>query len=265
MARPPSGTPPADPPRRATRPAPAHAPKTRSHVGKIAGALIATAAASGVGTGLNVAGHHPAPPPPPAQAGAACGGTERWNVKVANDPDATTIDANPKAASIVQMNALTPGPVDAGGRMGVEKAQYTVRGYLSFFKHEADGDYHVVITDDTGVFSTGKTAPNGHSMVVELPDPSCFAGKSGAGPTTSRLGQAIAEARAAFESQASHINGAGIPPKTIPVTVTGVAFFDFDHGQTGRASPHPGVDGQGKVIELHPVTAISFDKLGEPD
>jgi hypothetical protein len=259
MVRPPSANPARPPPRRRRPATPAPgARKPRSNVGKVAGALIAAAAATGVGTGLNVAGHHPAPPPV-AVAGAACGGTERWNVKVANDPDAGAISPNPRAATVGEMNALLPGPLDAGGRMEAEKAEYTVRGYLSFFKHEADGDYHVVITDETGVFSKGKTAPNGHSMVVEFPDVDCLSGKSGKGPTTSPFAAAMGEARAVFEAQAAHLSGAKVPPKSVPVTVTGVGFFDFDHGQVGRGVPHPGVDGQAKVIELHPVTAITFD------
>jgi len=32
-----------------------------------------------------------------------------------------------------------------------------------------------------------------------------------------------------------------------------------------RYPRYPGVDGQQKVIELHPVTAITFDNLGEVD
>nr|MEA2797731.1 hypothetical protein [Phenylobacterium sp.] len=260
MVRPPPGQP---PPRTPRRRAPAPRPeRRRSQAGRIAAAALAVAAATGVGSGLNLSGHHP---PTLTAAGPSCGGVERWNVKVANDPDAAAIDPNPRAATIGEMNALLPGPVDQGGRMQVEKAQYTVKGYLSFFKHEADGDYHVVLTDETGVYSKGKAAPNGHSMVVEFPDLDCLSGKAGQGAKTSQLAPAMGEALAVFESRAAHLHGSSIPPKSIAVTVTGVGFFDFDHGQVGRAVPHPGVDGQQKVIELHPVTAISFDNLGEID
>ena len=102
-------------------------------------------------------------------------------------------------------------------------------------------------------------------MVVEFHDLDFLSGKSGQGAKTSRLAPAMGEALAVFENQAAHLHGANIPPKLIAVTVTGVGFFDFDHGQVGRAVPHPGVDGQQKVIELHPVTAITFDNLGEVD
>jgi hypothetical protein len=239
-------------------PSPAPSARRRSHAGRILAAAIGVASAIGVGHGLVT-------PKSPAAAGPACGGTERWNVKVANDPDSSAIDLNPSSAEIAALNQISPGPVDQGGRMAIEKKVFTVKGFLAYFKDEADGDYHVVLTDQSGQFTRGKTPPSGHSMVVEFPDPNCFSGKSGAGSSTSRLGQAIAEARAEFEDKTNGMDGTSIKPASIPVTVTGVAFFDFDHGQTGRSTPHTGVDGQGKVIELHPVTAISFDNLAEPD
>src|SRR4051794_41158967 len=100
MARPPAKPPPT--PRR-----PAPAPR-RSRAGGLAGAVIAVAAAGGVGTGLNLAGQHPAPS---VVAAAACGGTERWNVKVATDPDSAALDPNPTAMTVGQMNAMLPGPL----------------------------------------------------------------------------------------------------------------------------------------------------------
>lgn len=224
----------------------------KSTAGRIAGALIGVASAAGVFTGL----YEPVP-----KTAVTCGGTERWNVKVANDPDATggKVNLNPSGTpNIAALNAILPGPLDAGGRMAVEEKEYTVTGYLSYFKHEDDGDYHVVITDTAGDFARGsKVQPNGRSMVVEFPDANCFMGKSGLGPSTSALGQTIADARASFEQHTSGLTGTAIkaPQK---VVVTGVGFFDFDHGQTGRAMPHPGVDGQAKVFELHPVTSITF-------
>ena len=252
MARSPQSPP--RPRRRSRRPE-----RARSHLGRIAGAALAVATSAGVMTGIGA----PASKTPP---GRTCGGTERWNVKVANDPDAKLVDLNPVGeGSIAQINRdILPGPVDSGGRMDVEKKEYTVSGFLSFFKHEEDGDYHVVITDRPGDFKRDKGIPNGRSMVVEFPDADCLSGKSGKGPATSVLGQSIAEARATFEEHVSGLSGMKIA-KPIHVTVTGVGFFDFDHGQTGRATPHPGADGHGKVFELHPVTAISFDDEEETD
>ena len=237
--------------------------RKKSTVGRVTSAAIGAVSLATVGTGLIS---------PVTEAPVVCGGTERWNVKVANDPDALSgkIDLMPGSPlTVSQVNdQIKPEPYPVGGRMNVEKKVYTVRGFLSFFKHEGgkkgDHDYHVVITDQPGQFEEDeKAAPNGHSMVVEFPDTKCFAGKSG-GASTSALGQAIADARSTFEK---HIDW---PKETrltqpVPVTVTGVGFFDFDHGQTGRARPRVGADGKGKVFELHPVTEIAFTDDPNPD
>jgi hypothetical protein len=242
--------------RRRRRPPPE---RPRSNLGRLVGAGIGIATAVGVGAGLNS-------PPPQAHEGKLCGGTERWNVKSASDPDAKKIDPNPTGPfSVAQLNNdILPGPLSSGGRMAAEMKQYTVRGFLSFFKHEDDGDYHVVVTDQPGGFTSGQTPPNGRSMVVEFPDPGCFPGKSGLNPATSVLASSVGDALATFEEKTRGISGIHIA-RPIRVTVTGVGFFDFDHGQTGRSTPHPGVDGRRKVFELHPVTAISFDDDPEVD
>jgi hypothetical protein len=252
MAKPPAKPRPPTRRRRASKPE-----RKRSSLGRITAAGIGIASTAGVLTGLAV---------PVAEVGPTCGGSERWNVKVANDPDALTgkIDLMPGTPlTISQVNdQIKPGSYPVGGRMNVEKKVYAVRGFLSLFKHEGgkkgDQDYHVVITDQPGQFEEDEQKPpNGHSMVVEFPDTKCFAGKTG-GPNTSALAQAITDARATFEN---HIDW---PKETrltqpIPVTVTGVGFFDFDHGQTGRARPRIGADGKRKVFELHPVTEIVFE------
>lgn len=196
-----------------------------------------------------------------------CGGAERWNIKVAQDADAVggklnTVPLGPFSVSQLNQQVL-PGPYPAGGRMDVEKKLYAVRGYLSYFKQETDKkgdrDYHVVITDQPGDYNENeKAAPNGRSMVVEFPDPHCFGGKSSAQLMGSPLTEAVIDARATFEQ---HLKWSPHKKLTepIPVTVTGVGFFDFDHHQEGRSTPHPATTGKGKVFELHPVTEISFD------
>lgn len=261
--RPPAPPTPPPPPQAPAEPQPA---RGRSNLGRALGVAIAVASAAGVGVGIKQS----ATPPPVA---AACGGTERWDVKGANDADASQIQLNPLQATVGTLNdTLRPGPMDAGGRMAAEKQTYAIQGYIAFFKHEADGDYHVVITDTpTAPFSSGRTdPPQGHSLVVELPDPGCFAGHGGKGPRTSLLDQQITEARADFEKQVAQ-HHEGLQAARIPVTVTGVAFYDFDHGQVGRAKPYPLLDAHGKqlakqdkVIELHPVTGMIFDNA-KPD
>src|SRR3954465_5895418 len=96
--------------------------RARPPLGRIAAAGLGVAATIGVGTGLNA-------PAPKVAPGRTCGGTERGNGKVANDPDAKLVDLNPVgAASIAELNGKLPGLIDAGGRMDVEKKEYTVSG-----------------------------------------------------------------------------------------------------------------------------------------
>src|SRR3954462_7180274 len=104
MATPPD--PPQGPARRTRRTG-----RARSHGGRILGAAVAIGTALGVGTGLNKAATE-------TPATHMCGGTERWNVKVGNDPDAGAVDPNPSGAySAAALNKILPGPLDAGGRM----------------------------------------------------------------------------------------------------------------------------------------------------
>lgn len=261
-------TPRRQPARRRQHAAPAEAPKpaavvatpTKSTGGKVLGTATGVAAFTAVATAL-----HGLPGDLPPQL--VCGGTERWNIKVAQDADAIGGKVNTLATgpySVSQMNQqMLPGPYPAGGRMDVEKKLYIVRGYLSYFKSETDKkgdrDYHVVITDQPGGYNENEqAAPNGKSMVVEFPDPHCFGGKTSAQLMASPLMQAVIDARATFEQ---HIKWSPHKKLTqpIPVTVTGVGFFDFDHHQEGRSTPHPATTGRDKVFELHPVTEISFD------
>src|SRR5436305_8605558 len=113
--------------------------RRRSNAGRVIGAGIALATAGGVGAGLNI--------PFAGVRSPTCGGTERWSVKLANDPDALggKIDLNPSGPfTVAAMNQILPGTLDTGGRMAAEKKQYTVHGFLSYFKDEDDDDFHVV-------------------------------------------------------------------------------------------------------------------------
>jgi hypothetical protein len=77
-------------------------------------------------------------------------------------------------------------------------------------------------------------------MIVESPNPRCADG--------SFFLQAIAQTRQAIDQKFGPIRGRFQP--NIPVTVTGVAFFDPLHGQEGVAP---------NGIELHPLLAIQFN------
>jgi hypothetical protein len=241
-------------------------PRKKSTAGKVTGAVIGVASAAGVLTGLYQ---------PTAKPALVCGGTDRWQTKVATDADAISgkIDlTTDKLFSVPEINnmVLPSGPFDAAGRMPVELKAYKVKGFLSYFKTESDQDYHVVISDQQGLFAQGNSPAKGQSVVVEFPNPDCFGGKHSTGPATSELGQAIAQARANFED---HVHALGLShdkviTQPVPVTVTGVAFFDHyasNHAPTGHSIPRELPDGSGQaVLELHPVTDVVFQSDPDP-
>jgi hypothetical protein len=164
----------------------------------------------------------------------------------------------------VDLNLLLPQAIGADGRMQEERVIYRLTGTLRRFKHDADGDYHVVLADDaTTPYSitarqgghTIQTPASGHSIVVEVPDPNCISGKHHNYGASFFLPQ-LQESRADFEAATAHLpKNRELGSRNIPVTVTGVLFFDFAHGQTGHGLPHPSLDAdrRDKVVELHPV------------
>jgi len=89
-----------------------------------------------------------------------------------------------------------------------------------------DRDYHLVLADATG-----------RTMITEAPDPTCAAG--------SILIRQIAEVRRRIESRFPSL------PATpdVPVTITGVGFFDTIHNVIGQAP---------NGIELHPIVEIDW-------
>jgi hypothetical protein len=190
----------------------------------------------------------------PSRAQETCGGSERWRVKVATDARATDIDITSITnATVVDLNnpELRPKGANKAGnqRLDQETKVYRITGFLRFARSEADGDYHIVITDVKSapyVNGTGK-APTGKSMVAESPDPDCLGGAHGDGPATSRF---LEQFRAVHETLDCNLANSLDTRLALPVTITGVLFFDFDHGQLGRAT---------NVAELHPILGIEFD------
>ena len=137
-------------------------------------------------------------------------------------------------------------------RLKQERIVYKVKGHIVFFRHESDdGDYHIVITDDSLRYSPGgkgtKGKETGTSFIAEIPDPNCFAGTAGDPNVSSAFKDQISTARKSFESKfPGQSSKEGID---MPVTITGVAFYDRQHEQIGRAK---------NGIEFHPLLDIAF-------
>jgi hypothetical protein len=131
-------------------------------------------------------------------------------------------------ASLVSRPA--PSPLPSNSRVApTETTVFRVAATLTEYKLEADSDYHLVLSDGSG-----------HTMIAEIPDPACVAAGS---PLLSSITKARAEFDAKFNATSS------FQTANVPVTVTGVGFFDFLHGQTGVAP---------NGIELHAVLDIAF-------
>src|SRR5262249_21203854 len=143
-------------------------------------------------------------------------GAERQAVKVGADVTAGAVRAQPQDTTIAELTALAhPRKLPARRRVmaSAELAIWRVRGWITAYKSEADGDVHVVLAD-----------ADGHTMIIEFPSEECSA--------SGRWAQQIAAARTEL---GRHLQGARARGLRIPVTVTGVGFFDRVHGQLGVA------------------------------
>jgi hypothetical protein len=167
----------------------------------------------------------------PNSSTGSCG-VERWSVKTGTDADRAKITLqSTTSTTIAALGALTkPATLPANNRvLPTETTVYRISATLTQYKIEADSDYHLVLTDGAG-----------HTLISEIPDPVCVG-------SSSPLLTSIQKSRAEFD--AKYIATGSFKTANVPVTITGVGFFDFLHGQTGVAP---------NGIELHAVLDIQF-------
>jgi hypothetical protein len=185
----------------------------------------------------------------------------RWSVKTGADAGAGQLTGQvPTVTTIASLRALAvPAVLPPDGRSeGAEQTVWQLDATLTGYKREADGDYHLVIADDQG-----------NTMIAEIPDPAALAPGSffvteitGARQAfDDKFGLQMAAPPAAVPAGAVSPEVAAAPefgmaaavpaliPADAPVTVRGLGFFDFAHGQDGVAP---------NAIELHPVISIEF-------
>lgn len=149
-------------------------------------------------------------------------GVERWSVKTLQDrpdllpPEATTV------TSLVRL----PRPQDLPDvRLPFERHVYTVVAAVTLIRSEDDRDLHIVLRSGD------------NQMIAEAPDaPSCAPGAT----PRRRVQMMLARSRVRVCAKAR---------------VTGVAFWDFKHGQTGVAP---------NAIELHPILGFACLSKGGP-
>lgn len=165
------------------------------------------------------------------QSFAQCG-VERWTIKIGTDAQAPSVDLSTYiSTTIYNMRSSTaPSSLPATSRIAPrELTQYRLSGTLTNYKRETDSDYHLVVKDGSG-----------RTMIIEIPSPTCV----GSGPF--RTG--ISHARSQFDAKLTATST--MKSASIPITVKGVGFWDYIHGQTGVAP---------NGIEIHPVLDITFN------
>jgi hypothetical protein len=162
---------------------------------------------------------------------AQCG-VERWTIKTGTDSQASSINLGTYiSTTIYNMRSSTaPATLPATTRIAPrELNQYQITATLTKYAREGDSDYHLVIQDSSA-----------RTMIIEIPSPNCV----GAG---SPFGPGIANARRQFDARFTATST--FKTTSTPVTIKGIGFWDFLHGQTGVAP---------NGIEVHPVLNITF-------
>jgi len=167
----------------------------------------------------------------PNSSTGSCG-VERWSVKTGTDADAGSINLQSTTATTIASLDAIPAPATLPANNRVKPTETTVYRFgatLTQYKLEADSDYHLVLADGSG-----------HTMIGEIPDPACVG-------SSSPLLSSIQKSRAEFD--AKYTATGSFQTANVPVTLTGVGFFDYAHGQTGVAP---------NAIELHALLDVQF-------
>ncbi len=197
------------------------------------------------GSSSSVAIVHPQQPQLQGDSGTAdqevlngyCG-VERWSVKTGTDADAGLINLQSTTQTTIASLISLPAPTTLPANNRIQPTETTVfqlQATLTEYKLESDSDYHLILSDSTG-----------NTMIAEIPSPACVG-------SSSVLLSDIQNARSEFDAQ--YTPTSSFQTANVPVTVTGIGFFDFLHGQSGVAP---------NGIELHAVLDIQFDSSGTP-
>src|SRR3954453_546106 len=151
----------------------------------------------------------------PSRTAAATGridcGVERWPGKTLGDRPSLL---RSRRASIESLAGQARPEGLPQTRLAFERHIYRVTAAVTLVRPEDDGDFHLVLQDGAG-----------RTMIAESPLASC--GRSATAHRQRQIDAARARVRLCPRAE-----------------VTGVAFFDFQHGQTGVAP---------NGIELHPI------------
>jgi len=171
--------------------------------------VLTTATSAAVALSAVLATSASAPSGARSTSQGACG-VEHWTVKTLQDRPKLR---RPRKTTIHYL-ITRPAPAHLPDtRLPFERHIFTVLARVVIVRAEDDSDLHVVLKQ------------GGNHMIAEAPSPNCDRHATPARRRQMRVAR-------------SHV---GLCTRA---RVTGVAFFDFDHGQTGVAP---------NAIELHPI------------
>jgi hypothetical protein len=165
-------------------------------------------------------------------------GVERWSTKTGTDADAGLINLQSTTQTTIASLTSLPTPTTLPTNNRIQPTETTVfqlHAKLTEYKLEPDSDYHLILSDESG-----------NTMISEMASPACVG-------SSSVLLSGIQNARSEFDAR--YTTTSSFQTANVPVTITGVGFFDFLHGQAGVAP---------NGIELHAVLDIQFDTSGTP-
>ncbi|GAC1651259.1 MAG: hypothetical protein NVS4B12_21880 [Ktedonobacteraceae bacterium] len=157
-------------------------------------------------------------------------------MKTGTDADASLINLQSTTQTTIASLTSLPAPSNLPPNNRIQPTETTVfqlNATLTEYKLEADSDYHLILNDGSG-----------NTLIGEIPDPTCVG-------SSSPLLSSIQKARSEFDAKYTPTGSFQIA--NVPVTVTGVGFFDFLHGQAGVAP---------NGIELHAVLDVQFGTVG---
>ena len=157
-------------------------------------------------------------------------GIERWHVKILTDAASSNIDWTPVGTTIAEQNSFPQLKLSEDTtRMPFEEQAVSMPCTIVAFKREDDKDIHLILVDAAQ-----------DSMIGEIPGTSCA--EVAASSHASDF-----DAAAAWVSTNLGTASTNFKDVSKSVTITGVLFQDFAHGQDGHAKNYR---------EIHPVTKI---------
>jgi hypothetical protein len=165
-------------------------------------------------------------------ANLACG-VERWSIKTGTDAQARKVNTTKIYTTTLFHMIRLQAPADPSPYSRdapVETTTWQLTAKLIRIKEETDSDFHLVLEDS-----------GGRTMIAEAPFPGCIGSSS---PFIHQINYVRSKLVNLYHPLSS---GWEYPHQT--VTVKGVGFFDFKHGQSGVAP---------NAIELHPLLGFAI-------